>query len=313
MFRTSLHLLLSLTLLCLSPALHAQQAASPAIDQARLFQETPDAPTAAVDANGNALVANGESSSDDSFGAQVLLKDQQKVRAFTLNAGAAIYYTSNVALTRRATRDDLFFVVDASGNWTRALSPELEAFVGLQASTFRYTDSSALDFNSLGGGAGLSWTPRRWPGVNLFARYDFTELLNRDGDEVLRDHQFTLGAQKVCALGRAHAFSFGLLGSLGISTPFAAQRDQVGPFLGYQLRLTRALDTGVMYRLAYQIYTSGNRQDLNQVFSWNLRYHFTDWAEAAAYFSFGGNRSNAGVFDYNVVASGGGLSFNTRF
>lgn len=293
--------------------MRAQQAASSVIDQARLFQGTPESPAVAVDANGTAIGPGGETSPDDSFGAQMLLKDQPKVRSFTFSAGVHGYFTSNVALTRRATRTDAFFVVDASGNWTHALSPELETFVGLQASTFRYTDSSALDFNSLGVGTGLSWTSRRWPGVNFFGRYDFTELLNRDGNEVLSDHQFSVGAQKIYALGRAHAISFGLVGSVGISAPFAAQRDQVGPFVAYQLRLTRALDTSVSYRLGYQIYTSGNRQDWNQVFAWSLRYHFNDWADAAASFSLGGNRSNVSVFDYDVVSSGAGVSFTTRF
>ncbi|MGI8430887.1 MAG: hypothetical protein ACR2MW_01155 [Chthoniobacterales bacterium] len=283
------------------------------IDQARLFQGTPESPAVAVDANGNAIVPSGESSSDDSFGAQVLLKDQAKVRSFSLSAGANGYYTSNVALTRRGARGDTFVIADASGSWSRALKPELELLIGLQASTFRYQDTSQLNFNSLGGGGGLSWTPRRWPGVNLFGRYDFTELLNRDGNEVLRDHQFSVGAQKVFALGRAHAFTVGLVGSVGISAPFAAQRDQVGPFVAYQLRLTRSFETSVSYRLGYQIYTSGNRQDLNQVFSWSLRYHFNDWADAAASFSLGGNRSNVSVFDYDVISSGVGLSFSTRF
>lgn len=312
-FSRKSYLLLGLGFVFFSSNLCAQNSAQSAIDQARLFQKTPEAPAGPVDANGNALSTGGETSGDESFGAQVLLKDQAKVRPFTLSAGAAAYYTTNVALTRRDTRDDVFVVLDAAGSWTRPLNPEVEMFFGLQASTFRYAESTQLDFNSVGGGLGLSWTPRRWSGVNLFGRYDFTELLNDDVGQILRDHQFTLGAQKVFALGRSHAATVGVLGSVGISDPFAAQRDQVGPFAGYQLRLTRSLDTGVMYRITYQNYTSGNRQDLNQVLSWNLRYHFNDWASADAFLSFGGNRSNRSVFDYNVLSSGGGIGFVARF
>ena len=295
--------------------MRAQQAAaaSSAIEQARLFQQTPATPVAPVDENGNAIGSNSDTSGDDSFGAQVLLKDQERVRPFTLSAGATGYGTSNVALTRRHAQSDAFVIADASASWNRGLSPELQMILGLQASTFRYDEFSGLDFDSFGGGTGLSWTPRRWSGVNIFGRYDFTELLNRDGDEILRDHQFTFGAQKVFALGRSHAVTTGLLGAVGISTPFAAQRDGVGPFVGYQLRLARALETGVFYRLSYYLYTSGNRQDLNQAFSWNLRYHFNDWAEADAYFSFGANRSNASAFDYEVVSGGGGVGFTVRF
>lgn len=313
MFSRKISLLLGIGLVWFSPTLRAQQAASPAIDQARLLQKTPEPPIPQVDENGNSINSWDDTSGDDSFGAQVILKDQERVRAFTLSAGAATYYTNNVALTRRGERDDLFVVADASGSWTRALNPELQMLIGLSAATFRYDESSALDFDDFGGGVGFSWTPKRWNGVNLFGRYDFTELLNRAGSEILRDHEFTIGGQKVFALGRSHALTLGLLGSIGISRPFAAQRDQVGPFVGYQLRLTRSLDAGVMYRLTYQNYTSGNRQDLNQVFSLNFRYHFSDWAEAVAYFSFGSNRSNVSVFDYEVLSGGAGIGFTTRF
>ena len=257
-------LLVGLLLVAVSPVLQAQDAVS-AIDQSRLLQSVPEtAPVSAVDANGNSL---GETTNleDDSFGAQMILKDQERVRPFSLSGGSSLYYTSNVALTRRDALDDIFAVVNASGTWTRAVHPEVELQIGLQASAFRYNRESQLDFNDLGAGLGLSWAPQTWRGVGLFARYDFTELVDRHGNEILRDHQFSLGAQKVFALGRAHAFSLGALGSVGISTPAAAERNQVGIFAGYHLQLTRMLATDLLYRIAGQSYSESNRLDLNQV------------------------------------------------
>jgi hypothetical protein len=119
--------------------------------------------------------------------------------------------------------------------------------------------------------------------------------------------------QKGFALGRAHAFTLGALASLGISTPSEAQRNQVGLLAGYHLLLTRSLETDLLYRIAYQSYSDSSRGDLNQVFSWNLRYRLTEWAEASAFFSFGSNRSNVGAFDYDVFSTGGGLGLTTRF
>ena len=145
------------------------------------------------------------------------------VSPFSLSGGSSLYYTSNVGLTRRDALEDIFAVVNAAGTWTRRLHPEVELQIGLQASMFRYHRESQLDFNDLGAGFGLSWTPQSWSGVGIFARYDFTELIDRHGNEILRDHQFSLGGQKVFVLGRAHAFSLGALGSVGISTPVAAQ------------------------------------------------------------------------------------------
>ena len=308
MFSAKSWLIVGLILAVFSPVLPAQVA----IDQTRLLQEVPPPPPPVVDANGNAIVGT-DSTADDSFGAQMILKNQERVRSFILQADASIYYTSNVALTRSATRDDDFAVLNAAGAWTHPLSPELAMLVGLQASAFRYSDASQLDFNDLGAGLGLAWAPPSWGGISMFGRYDFTELIDRHGNEILRDHEFSAGAQKTFPLGRAHAFSLGTLGSVGISTPFAAQRDQVGFFAGYHLQLARSLQTDVTYRIAFQSYSESNRLDLNQVFSWSLRYRLAEWTEVSAFFSFGNNRSNTTVFDYDVITSGGGFGLTTRF
>ena len=305
-------LLLGLLLVAVSPVLQAQDAVS-AIEQSRLLQKVPAAaPVTTVDANGNSL-GDPTYVEDDSFGAQMILKDQERVRPFSLSGGSSLYYTSNVALTRRDALEDIFAVVNAAGTWTRRLHPEVELQIGLQASMFRYNRESQLDFNDLGAGLGLSWTPQSWSGVGIFARYDFTELIDRHGNEILRDHQFSLGGQKVFVLGRAHAFSLGALGSVGISTPVAAQRHQVGIFAGYHLQLTRVLATDILYRIAGQSYSDSNRLDLNQVVSWNLRCRLAEWAEANLYISYGDNRSNTSVFDYNVTSGGGGFGITTRF
>ncbi|MGH8095132.1 MAG: hypothetical protein ACREIF_16960 [Chthoniobacterales bacterium] len=291
--------------------LQGQEAIS-AIDQARLLQKPPEAAIPAVDANGNAIDATSDVG-DDSFGAQMILKDQVRPPAFALSAGGSIYYTSNVALTRRDTRDDSFAVVNATGSWIRQLNPEVQFQAGLQASIFRYGRTSQLDFDDFNAGLGLAWAPLRWPGVSIFGRYDFTELIDRHGNEILSDHQFSLGTQKVFVLGRAHAFSVGVLGTAGISTPHVAQRDQAGIFASYHLQLTRCLGTDLLYRFAGQFYNEGGRTDLNQVFSWNLGYQLGRWTQASIYFSFGDNHSNKSVFDYDVTSTGGGLGFTTRF
>lgn len=310
-FAVKPYLLAGLCFALVCPLAQAQVAVS-AIEQSRLLQSPLPTPIPSVDNNGNAIDETTEVE-DDSFGAQMILKDQERARPFALSGGSSFYYTSNVALTSRDTRDDVFAVVNAAGTWTRQLHPEVALQIGLQASIFRYDRTSQLDFNNLGAGLGLSWTPRRWSGVSVFGRYDFTELINRHGDEILSDHQFSLGAQKIFVLGRAHAFSFGALGSVGISSPIAAERNQAGVFAGYHLQLTQILATDLLYRIAGQSYSDSNRLDLNQVISWNLRLRLAEWAEANAYFSYGDNRSNRSVFDYGVSSGGGGLGFSIRF
>lgn len=288
---------------------------NPAIEQSRLFRETAPSTRPSVDANGNA-VATGEStttSTDDSFGAQLILKTQERPRTLVASGGFSLIYTSNVALTRRNTRNDAFAVVDAGLGWSPKLANNLEATLGVHTAIFRYFDTSELNFESLGAGVGLVWTPPVLRGFALFGRYDFTELLDSDGNEILMDHTFTLGVQKSVSFGRSHGLTFGAIGMAGISNPNDAQRQQLGAFLDYRLQLTRHLETGFLVRPAVHFYDQNGRVDFNQILSWNLRYRFNQWAEANAFLSYGLNRSEKATFDYGVLTSGGGAAVNIRF
>jgi len=286
-----------------------------AIEQAGLRRNTVAPTSVGVDANGMALAGPDATSSpdDDSFGAQMILKNQERLRSFVLTGGVSFVYTNNVALTRRAERHDVFGIVDAGLGWTRRLTSELEGNFAARASIFRYDRTTDLDFQNLGFGAGLSWTPGSLGGANIFARYDFTELLDRHGDQILMEHALTLGVQKNLALGRSHGFVLGISGTVAFSDPAAAQREQLGAFISYHLQLTRKWETDLLYRPALHFYTASDRIDLNQIVSWNLRYRFTDWADLNASFIYGLNRSDHSVFDYDVIMTGAALALSLRF
>ncbi len=286
-----------------------------AIEQARLFRESESAPRSSVDANGNQIgtIDDASSSSDDSFGAQIILKNQERARPYTLTGGVALFHTDNVALTRTGTLDDQFLVADAGFGWSPKLGPNLEATLGLHTALFRYFDTTELDFENLGASAGLAWSPPAARGFTLFGRYDFTELLGSDGDQILMDHTFTVGLQKSIALGRSHGVTFGVLGMAGLSNPSAAQRDQIAGFFAYNIHLTRNLEAGLLARPAVNFYNSGGRTDFNQILSGNLTYRFNAWSEANAFWSYGWNRSDKTVFDYDVLTAGGGVAVTIRF
>jgi hypothetical protein len=290
----------------------AQQAVS-SIEQARLFQKTPTATNTAVNADGTPLGDTDTSSDDDSFGTQVILKSKERVRQFAITGDASVFYTNNVALTRSGKIDDVFFVANAGASWTPRLNPHLEAQLAAHASIFRYHDTAALDFENLGVGAGLFWTPENFGGIGVFAHYDFIELLNRHSDEILNDHEFTIGAQKIFSMGRCQSFTVGASAMAGITDPESARRQQLGLFFGYHLQVTRALETEIFYRLAFQFYDAANRNDFNQVISWNLRYRIATWADLNAFFSYGNNRSEDSAFDYSVATGGGGMGVTLRF
>lgn len=257
----------------------------------------------------------GESttSEDESFGAQQILKTEEKIPQFMVNGSASAFYTSNVALTRNDEVSDGFFVGAAGFSWMPRISPQLQFSLDMGASIFRYFDTSALDFESLGAGVGIAWTPPNAWGCQLFGRYDFSELLDSHSNEILQDHEFSLALQKLFVLGRSHALSAGILGSVGISDPFAEQRDQIGFALGYHLQIARQLGTDFGYRHSWYFYNDSGRTDLNQVFSLGLRYDITPWATVNALISGALNHSDRGAFDYNVFSSGGGVIFTARF
>jgi hypothetical protein len=289
------------------------QNSNPQIEQSRLFERTVP-PTANVNADGMALPQEEESqSTDESFGKQQILKTQEKVRDFVVSGDASVFYTSNVALTRRDEIGDVFLVAGAGMSWTPRVNNELQMLFGARASIFRYYDTSELDFQSVGGGIGAVWTPRNAWGIGLIARYDFTELIDRHSNELLQDHEFSLDAQKIMVLGRSHALSFDVIGSAGISDPFSEQRDQIGFAIGYHLQVTRNLVADLGYRHSWYFYNDGGRTDLNQVFSLALRYYVTKWAAIEAFVSGATNNSNRSVFDYDVFNTGGGLGLTIRF
>jgi hypothetical protein len=265
-----------------------------------------------VTTDGTALPTSA-GNEDDSFGQQVILKAQERLREFTISGSASVFYTSNAALTSRDEVSDMFFVVDAGASWSHAMNRELQLQIGGHASLFRYNDTSALDFDNLGGGVGLVWTPSFAPGIAMFGRYDLIQLLDRDGHDLLTDHELSLGAQKVVVLGRSHALSFSLGGAAGIADPYRSQRDLLGGGVSYLLRVTRNLDMAVGYRLAGYFYNEGGRKELNQLASASVSYHLNRWATLSAFASYGDNRSNRSSFDYKVFAGGGGVAATVQF
>ncbi|MEY2562331.1 MAG: hypothetical protein QOH88_524 [Verrucomicrobiota bacterium] len=290
----------------------AQQAVS-TIERARLFENTPTTTHVAVNADGTQLGDTDTSSDDDSFGTQVILKSKERVRMFAVTGDTSVFYTNNAALTRNREIHDVFFVANAGVSWTPRINPQLEAQVAAHASIFRYHDTSALDFESLGLGAGLFWNPENFYGVSIFARYDFIELLDRHSDEILNDHEFTIGAQKTYSFGRCQSLTVGATAIAGISDPDTAQRQQLGVFFSYHLQLTRALESEIFYRLAFQFYNAAERNDFNQVISLTLRYRLATWADLNAFFSYGNNRSDVAAFEYGAVTGGAGVGVTMRF
>jgi hypothetical protein len=303
---------LILPLLSLRPVTVTAQDAGSVVERARLLQKLPDSTADAVSSD-DVTTSSSASSEDDSFGQQLILKKKERPRPFTLSGDVGSFFTNNAALTRHDTESDFFFSAGAALSWTQQLGSDVTLQLGGQASIFRYAEMSSLDFESLGAGAGISWAPAHWGGVNFTTRYDFVQLLDRHSEGVLSDHEFTLAAQKTFSLGGPHSLVLGVVGMAGISDPHSAQRDLAGGFARYHLQISRRLETDLSYRLSPYFYNSGSRTDVNHVASWNVRYRFTPDAELNGFVSFASNRSNHSSFNYDVFTTGVGVGVAIRF
>jgi hypothetical protein len=290
------------------------QGNNPAVEQSRLYPRTIPPNAGNISAEGtNEPTPEGTAEIDESFGKQQILKTEEPIPSITISAGTSFYFTSNVALTHENELSDGFFVGEAAFSWTPHITPELQFQIGAGASIFRYFETHELDFSDLTIGTGLAWTPRDLWGVTIFGRYDFIELINRHGDEILQDHEFSLALQKVIVLGRSHSLSFGLVGTAGISDPFVQQRDQVGFAAGYHIQLARQFGADIGYRISGYFYNESDREDLNQVLSLGLHYNFNALVSVNTYISAAKNHSNVSAFKYDALSAGGGFGLLIRF
>ena len=294
----------------------AQQAVS-SITQSRLFTN-PTAPgSAAVDANGTALAdedeENSAQSDNDSFGTQIILKNQEPRRIFTFFTDVSAFHTSNVDLVRDGSRSDSFLAANVGGFWRPAIRSDLIADISAGSSLLRYDHRSELDFEKLWAGAGLSWAIPRAPGLIAFVRYDFSEVLDANSNELLQDHELSVGGQKIFGFGRSHFLATGLTGILGLSNPRSQQRDQAAIHAAYHLQITRSLDLDLVYRFAAQFYTAGDRIDRNQTLSMAMGVAATRWLRVAGSISTARNDSNESAFEYDVFNLGGGLRLEITF
>lgn len=306
-------LLLALVLSTLSVA-QAQEALS-SITQSRLFTNPAAPGTTSVDANGTALPEeeSAPSSEDDSFGAQIILKNQERRRSFSVFADVSAFATNNVDLTPGATRSDSFLAANIGTAWRPIVNPQLIAELSAGGSLFRYDRARELDFQKLYAGAGLSWLVPRLSGVIAFGRYDFIEVLDSGNNELLQDHEFAIGVQKIFVFGRSHFLTTGLTGILGVTTPRSQERDQAAIHAAYHLKITRSFEADLLYRYAAQFYSEGDRMDHNQTLSLALSFVANRWLRVMGSISGALNDSNQAPFDYDVLNVGGGLRLEVTF
>jgi hypothetical protein len=250
---------------------------------------------------------------DDDLGQQWILKEQKKYQPFSLIGEANGFYTDNVALARDSEQNDRFLVATVGLSYQPRIGNQWQFEFTAKQSVFRYEEFDVLDFDSLNIGGGVTYVePRLWD-IAFFGRYNYNRLTDKqEHSEFFRNHTVNIGFQKAFILTRSHYLYAGYASQFAFSDPEAAERDEHGIYGGYHLNITRSLESDLFYRIAYFTY-HGDREDLNQILNASLRFNVTKWASLTAFGSFGLNRSNKSIFDYQVFNTGAGLALNFKF
>lgn len=299
----------------LSPHLLAQ--ASPAqIEQARQFSNTPlssDFGTATPPTEPTETAPL--SSDDDAFGAQLILKRQERIRPFSAFAEISAFATNNVALTRRDRQEDNFLVASAGAAFSQRFAYDLRFDTALRSSLYRYSKYRGLDFQSVDFTAGLAWSPPLLRGAEVTLRYGFTDLSTAERiREFYTNHAVLLGVQKVIPFSRAHGIYFGATAQWSLTDPREAERDEYDAFLGYRVQATRHLDADLSYRYGRYVYRHDEgREDDNHALALAVRYVPVEWLAFSATALLTFNRSTRAVFDYDAANAGVGLQLAVKF
>jgi len=117
-----------------------------------------------------------------------------------------------------------------------------------------------LDFERITAGTGLTWLVPGTPGIVAFGRYDFTELLNSESNQLLQDHELTIGGQKTFAFGRSHFLTTGSR-ACWANQPLDRRARSGRNSCSLHLQITRSLDADLLYRYAAQFYDEDGRVD----------------------------------------------------
>jgi hypothetical protein len=272
-----------------------QQAVS-SINESRLFAAPTATGTTAIEPEGEETDGEAATSADEGFGTQLILKAQERPKAFAVFDDVSVFYTNNVDLTPNHTRSDVFLVANSGAAWRPTIARGLFGEISIAGSIFRHDRASELDFERISSGTGLSWIVPGGHGVVAFGRYDFT-----------------LGAQRTFVFNRSHFLTTGVSGIAGISDPHSQQRDQAAVQAAYHLQITRSFAADLLYRYAAQFYADDGRIDHNQTLSLNAGVAVTRWLRVDTTLSGARNDSNRGAFDYEALSAGGTVRVGIRF
>jgi len=285
------------------------------VDRAQLFRaNAPPVPVVPGVPSGEELGYATHSENDADLGAQRILKKVEEYKAWTVQFGLPIYYTSNVALVRSGEKDDVVFAPGLAVTYQPRITKTLFGEFSLQQQFFEYGEFDEFNFTSFDAIAGLVYYLPQFHNLSLRARYDFNRLTDNSFNEFFTNHELVFAAELPFQFSRAHHLLLG--GNVNISLeadPLRPQRNDYETFLAYAVSFSRSFSVDAAARLAVRDYRLGDRVDLSEMLSVSANYRIADWLAVSAISSFAWNQSNHSVFDYKVANVGGAIAVTMHF
>lgn len=285
------------------------------VDQAQLQQNQAPSPFG-VSPEGTVGDHAVPAPNDADIGEQQILKRNEKYDPFTFSIGTPIFYTSNVALTRKGEVGDLIEAPVAALYYQPRITKTLYGLVDVRQQFFYYDTYTGFDFGSMDVEAGLSYFLPQFHNLILRGEYDFNRLTSNDRlfDEFYENHSIILSAEVPFHFSRAEQAALGVNANISVAADHQApRRNDYETYATYSLHLTRALSIDTVGRVVVRDYYENNRTDLSEILSCTANYRLTNWWTVSAISSLANSNSTHSVFDYSVANVGGAVAFAAKF
>ena len=253
---------------------------------------------------------------DSDLGEQQILKREERYEPFTATAGLPVYWTSNVALSRSHTQEDVIEAPAAGLYFQPRFTRTIYGLVDIREQMFLYDRFDDFDFNSFDVDVGLSCIVPQLDNLLLRLQYNYNRLSSDQGwDEFFSDHSIIFNAEEPVPLGRAQQLAFGTYVKISLaSEPERPRRDDYEAYVSYTANLTRAFSLNAAARIVVRDYLhQQSRVDMSEIGSLVASYRLTRYFTASALGTWAANQSNKHFFDYEVANAGGALSLAIKF
>jgi hypothetical protein len=305
------------TMSILAQASFAQGPTSQNVDRAQLLQDQTQPPFGTSTTSEGVEDGHAAASPNDAdIGEQEVLKRTTAYQPITASLASPIFYTSNVALTRRGEMSDVVIAPMAAAYYQPRITKTLYANFDAREQVFYYGSNHAFDFGSLDVEAGLNYFIPQFHNLILRGEYDFNRLTldDRLGDEFFSNHGLIFNAELPFRCSRAQQLSVGVDTNISVAADHQSpRRNDYEGYLAYSVNLTRAFSINATGRLVARDYHQNGRTDVSEIISATATYRLTDWCSISAISSFAHSDSNQDVFDYNVANVGGAVALQAKF